>query len=69
MAREKQEFHRGTKVGVRFGGRVVPAIVVEDRGVFHGHLIVRVHLGDPDDRDAIEFELRAEELQSLPAAA
>jgi hypothetical protein len=69
MRREKGAFSPGTKVGVRFSGRVVVAFILEDRGVFGGQRIVRVHLGDLDDRDALEFELPADELEPLPAAA
>lgn len=71
MAREKAEFVRGTKVGVRFGGRVRRAVILEDRGiVFSGRRIVRVRLGDdPNDADALEWEIPAEELEPLPAAA
>jgi hypothetical protein len=69
MTCEKRAFSPGTKVGVRFSGRVVQAFIVEDRGVFGGQRIVRVRLGDWNDRDALEFELPADELEPLPAAA
>ncbi len=69
MMREKVEFARGTKVGVRFAGKLRTAIVVEDRGVFRDHRIVRIRLGDLEDLEALEFELRADELEPLPAAA
>lgn len=69
MTRKKGAFSPGTVVGVRFGGRVTAAFVVEDRGVFRGRRIVRVHLGDWDDPDALEFELPVDELEPVPAAA
>jgi hypothetical protein len=69
MPREKAEFARGTKVGVRFSGRVVPAVIVEDRGIFNDHRVVRIRLGELDDDDALEWELRAEKLEPLPTAA
>jgi hypothetical protein len=69
MAREKAEFAPGTKVGVPFGGRIVPGFILEDRGVFGGQRIVHVRLRDRDDPDAMDFELPADELQPLPAAA
>ncbi len=59
----------GTKVGVRFGGRVVSASVVEDRGVFRDHRIIRVRIDGDNDPDALEFELPVEELEPLSAAA
>lgn len=59
----------GTKVGVHFAGRVVAAFVIEDRGVFAGKRIVRVHVGDLDDAEAPEFELPLDELEAVPAAA
>ncbi|MGO9249721.1 MAG: hypothetical protein ACLQQB_07515 [Solirubrobacteraceae bacterium] len=46
MVRKKGAFSPGTEVGVHFGGRVTAAFVVEERGVFRGRQIVRVHLGD-----------------------
>lgn len=46
MTRKKGAFFPGTIVGVRFGGRVTTAFVVEDRGVFRGRRILSVHLGD-----------------------
>jgi hypothetical protein len=69
MAREKQEFAPGMKVGVRFSGEVTPAVVTEDRGIFGGHRIVRVRLDDPGNLDELEFEVPADELEPLPAAA
>lgn len=59
----------GTTVGVPFGGRVVKGSVIEDRGIFRHHRIVRVRIGDVEGDDAIEFELPVEELQPLPSAA
>lgn len=59
----------GTKVGVHYGGRVVVAFVVEDRGVFAGERIVRVHVGELDDPESPEFELPVKELEPIPAAA
>ncbi len=69
MAREKGAFAPGTKVGVRFSGRVTTAYVIEDLGVFRGRHILRVHLGEWDDPEAIEYELPEDELEPLPAAA
>ena len=43
--------------------------VMEDRGVFAGKRIVRVHVGDWDDAEAPEFELPVDELEPVPAAA
>lgn len=59
----------GSRVGVHYGGAVVAAYVIEDRGVFGGERIVRVHVGEWDDPEAPEFELPADELLSTPAAA
>lgn len=58
----------GTKVGVRFGGRTTLAVLIEDRGVFHGEHIVRVRLGDGSDPDALDFELPLDELEPVPTA-
>lgn len=70
MTREQAaEFARGTKVGVRFAGSVRTATVVEDRGVFRDHRVVRVRLDYLNDLGAREFELRADTLEPLPAAA
>ncbi len=59
----------GTKVLVRFGVDLTPAVVVEDRGVFHGEHIVRVRLGDGNDPDALDFELSLDELEPAPLTA
>lgn len=59
----------GTKVLVRFGGRLTPAVLIENRGVFHGVNIVRVRLGDGSDPDALDFELPLDELEPAPLAA
>lgn len=59
----------GSRVGVHYGGTVVAAYVIEDRGVFGGKRIVRVHVGEWNDPEAPEFELPADELLSTPAAA
>ena len=59
----------GSEVGVRYGGSVVIAFVVEDRGVFGGEHIVRVRVGDRDDPEAPDFEIPASELVPVPAAA
>lgn len=59
----------GTAVGILFGGRVVPGSVIEDRGIFRHHRLVRVRIGDVEGDDAIEFELPVEELRPLPSAA
>ena len=59
----------GTKVGVRYGGRIVAGVVTEDRGVLAGHQVVRVHVGEWEDSDAPEFEVPVDELQPVPAAA
>ena len=69
MASEQATPAPGTKVGVHYGGRVVVAFVIEDRGVFGGQRIVRIHVGDPDDAEAPEFELPVDELEPVPAAA
>ncbi len=69
MGSERTSPALGSKVGVHYGGRLVAAFVVEDRGVFAGHRIVRVHLGDLDDLEAPEFELPVDELEPVPAAA
>lgn len=59
----------GSKVGVHYGGRVVVAFVIEDRGVLAGQRIVRVHVGDWDDPEAPEFELPLDQLEPIPTAA
>jgi hypothetical protein len=69
MSSEKTALLPGTKVGVHFGGRIVRAVVIEDRGVFAGERIVRVHVGDLDDAEAPEFELPVDELEPVSAAA
>jgi hypothetical protein len=69
MAAEKTPLTPGTRVGVHFGGRVVAAFVIEDRGVFAGERIVRVHIGELEDTEAPEFELPVDELEPVPAAA
>lgn len=69
VASEKAPPAPGSKVGVHYGGRVVVAFVIEDRGVLAGHRIVRVHVGDWDDTGAPEFELPVDELEPVPAAA
>ena len=69
MASKKESLEPGSKVGVYHGGRIVVAFVVEDRGVFGGQRIVRVHVGDWDDPEALEFELPVDELEPVPAAA
>ena len=66
MAPEKAQFIRGTKVGVRFAGRVRAAIVVEDRGIFGGERIVRIRLTDWDDVGPHEFELRQTSSSRFP---
>lgn len=59
----------GSKVGVRFGGRIVVGLVVEDRGVLGGKRIVRVHIGEAEDPEEPEFEIPVDELAPAPAAA
>lgn len=59
----------GSRVGVHYGGNLVVAFVIEDRGVLGGQHIVRVHVGDWDDLDAPEFEVPVDELVAAPAAA
>jgi hypothetical protein len=69
MASDKASPAPGTKVGVHYAGRVMVAFVIEERGVFAGHRIVRVHVGDMDDAEAPEFELPVDELEPVSAAA
>ncbi len=69
MPSEKAAAAPGTKVGVHFAGRVVVGFVIEDRGVFGGERIVRVHVGDLEDSEAPDFELPVDELEPVPAAA
>lgn len=59
----------GAKVGVHYGGRVVVAFVIEDRGVFGGQRLVRVHVGEWEDPEAPEFEVPVDELEPISAAA
>jgi hypothetical protein len=59
----------GTRVGVRYGGSTVRAVIIEDRGVLGTDHIVRVHVGDWDDPEAPEFEVPVDELLPEPAAA
>ncbi len=59
----------GTTVGVRYGGSIVRAVLIEDRGVLGSDHIVRVHVGDWDDPEAPEFEVSVGELVPEPAAA
>jgi hypothetical protein len=47
----------------------VSAFVLEDRGVFAGVRIVRVHVGELEDTEAPEFELPVDELEPQPQAA
>jgi hypothetical protein len=58
----------GTVVGVNWGGSVVEATIVEDRGDLGvgGRRIVSVAVRD-DDGDVRIFELPAEELLPAPA--
>lgn len=72
MASERLEYARGTKVGVRVGGFLRAAVVVEDRGIFVGHRIVRIRelddFGDFDDVAPREYEISTDELEPGPAA-
>jgi hypothetical protein len=62
----------GKEVGVRLGGHVLPALVVEDRGNLGpgGTQIVRVELmsKEPDlDREPTQFEVSVNALVGAPA--
>ncbi len=59
----------GSRVGVRLGGRIVSAVVVEDRGDFRGHRIVRVRVDDWPADEAPDFEVPANELHAAPTPA
>jgi len=55
----------GAKVTLKFGGREVNAIVIEDRGPLGigGRRILRVQLELEDGDEPIEFELPATDVQ------
>jgi hypothetical protein len=62
----------GKEVGVRLGGRVLPALVVEDRGNLGpgGTQVVRVELSTKDaesDREPRQFEVSVDALVGVPA--
>ena len=59
----------GSRVGVRLGGRIVSAVLVEDRGNFRGHRIVRVRVNDWPEDEAPDFEVPADELHAAPTPA
>jgi hypothetical protein len=59
----------GSRVGVRLGGPIVSAVLVEDRGDFRGHRIVRVRVDDWPADEAPDFEVRADELQAASTPA
>jgi hypothetical protein len=60
---------RGSRVGVRYGGRIVSAVVVEDRGLIGDEHIVRVQVEAPASEEPPEFEVPVSELKPEPAAA
>lgn len=55
----------GQVVGVHYSGQIERGTVIEDRGVFRGHQVVRVRIGDQDGLDAPEIELPVEEIASV----
>lgn len=59
----------GSRVGVHLGGRIVSAVLVEDRGDFRGHRIVRVRVDDWPADEAPDFEVPADELHAAPTPA
>lgn len=59
----------GSRVGVRLGGRIVGAVIVEDRGDFRGHRIVRVRVDDWPADEAPDFEVPTSELHAAPTPA
>lgn len=59
----------GSRVGVRYGGRIASAVVIEDRGLIGDEHLVRVRIETSDDAEAPEFEVPVTELSPEPAAA
>ena len=55
----------GDVVGVPFAGRIERAVIVEDRGDFRGHRIVRIRVGERDDVEAPELEVPTDNLVSI----
>ncbi len=64
--RRVSEFRLGDQVGVRLAGRVLPAVIIEDRGDLGpgGSRLVRVELKRPRNPDAEreQFEVPAQAL-------
>jgi hypothetical protein len=59
----------GSRVGVHLGGRIVGAVIIEDRGDFRGHRIMRVRVDDWPYEETPVFEVPADELYAPPTPA